>query len=218
MTDTNNETAITSGDDDHLVTESLLSWAKDVRYVQEIQSMLVQAAEPLLSGSSIAPSVLSKGAWFTSYLLYIMIVVGHKGRTLGMQTTGLRFFAENNHSGSSLSKRRIWGTLVALGLGTWVLDWWATKVDRESDMQSEGLRGSDRRRRHELLRQQMLHRSNSSCSQITEMHSNRSQSRRQSETSEGPPSYRVNLIQKFQSFIKARANGVLIISFRSLRF
>ncbi len=144
-------------DEDHLVTESLLSWAKDVRYVRRIQSLLADAVEPHFSGI-----VVSKGTWYTSYLLYVLLIVTRKGRTLGMQATGLQF-AES---------RRVVDALLAIGISTWALDCWAMTGDRQSQRlsEAEGLRGSNRRRRHELLRQQMLQRASSSQSTVT--HSN----------------------------------------------
>ena len=143
----------------HLITESLLSWAKDVRYVQSIQSLLASAAEPHFSRSLVA-----NGSWYASYLLYVLLIVARTGRTLGMQAAGLHFV--------DTGRRLILSTLVVLGVTTWVLDWWATVQDRQIESQSEGLRGSDRQRRHQALRQEMLQRASTGSSQSTIIHSN----------------------------------------------
>lgn len=142
-----------------LIAQSLLSWAKDVRYVQYIQSLLASAAEPHITGS-----LVSNGSWYTSYLLYVLMIVAHTGRTLGMQATGLQFVDEG--------RRRVVSSLVVLGVTVWVLDWWATLHDRQIESQSEGLRGSERQRRHEALRQQMMERASTGSSQSTTVHSN----------------------------------------------
>lgn len=151
-------------DGNHLITESLLSWAKDVRYVKAIQSLLSSAAEPHFMGTQVA-----SGSWYISYLLYVIMIAARKGRTLGMQATGLQFV--------TTGRRCIFGALVVLGVTAWVLDWWATFHDRQLDSQSEGLRGSDRQRRHQALRQQMLDRASTGSSQSTSIHSNLSSSK-----------------------------------------
>lgn len=179
--------------DDNLVTESLLSWAKDVRYVRAIQSLLAQASEPLLS-HQLAPSTLTKGTWYTSYLLYVMIMMSCHGRTLGMKATGMEFATSKTNS----SRHGLIGALLALGATTWALDYWASKNDRQAESQSEGLRGNERQRRHELLRQQMLQRATSS--QSTEVHSNRSHHRQTS----GVLSYQSRLAIKVQQLVKVR--------------
>jgi hypothetical protein len=219
MTDHNSSehdnSSTTIQDGDHLVTESLLSWAKDVRYVREIQSMLAEAAEPLFSGASIAPSVVSKGTWYASYLLYILISVGRQGRTLGMGATGLQLTISSGHN--SLSKRRIVGSLMALGMSTWALDWWATKSDRESESShSEGLRGIERQRRHELLRQQMLQRATSSSQSTVVVHSNQSQSRESNNSSE-ELSFQGKLVNNLQTLIKVRQRYAVHCNFLHLQ-
>lgn len=158
MNDHNNNKAAPTADQarDSLVTESLLSLAKDARYVRSIQQLLEEAAEPLLS-NSLVPSVLKKGTWYASYLFYVLMFVGRHGRTLGMKVTGIQFSTDNY-----CSKRRLTLALASLGVSALVADLWASKENLQQESQSDGLRGSDRQRRHELLRQQMLQRATSS--------------------------------------------------------
>ena len=184
-------------DDSGLVTESLLSFAKDVRYVQAIQSLLAQATEPLLS-DSLTPSTLTKGTWYTSCLFYVLMMVGRHGRTLGMKATGLQFA-----SNESYSKHRLIGALLTLGAATVAPDLWASKDDRHAESQSEALRGNERQMRHEMLRQQMFQRaSGSSQSTLIDNNLNRRQS--SSETL----SYRDQITIKAREIIKVCSTRV----------
>jgi hypothetical protein len=144
-----------------LVTESLLSWAKDVRYVGDIQDALRKALEP----HSSYPEIETK-TWYLAYLLYVLTVIRQKGRSLGMEATGLQFV-----------RTRIYPVvaLTALGVGSWALHGFYSEPNRPTT--PEELRGTDRQRRHELLRQQMLERS-SAGSQL----SSQQQQRRSMET------------------------------------
>eukprot|EP00934_Nitzschia_sp_Nitz4_P009375 Nitzschia sp. Nitz4//scaffold38_size140716//118163//118815//NITZ4_003168-RA/size140716-processed-gene-0.79-mRNA-1//-1//CDS//3329550141//9365//frame0 len=149
----------------NLVAESLLSMAKDNRYVSHIQFLLEQALQPFISRSFV-PSLLNKTSWYVSQILYLMIVVGGKGRTLGMEATGLTFADKDHRS----QKIRTIGSLLGLATTMLLLQLWATAPEREEEAETEGLRGTDRRQRHEAMRQQMLRRAN---------HGNNSQRERQ---------------------------------------
>lgn len=145
---------------DDLISAGLLSWAKDVRYVNELQSLLVNAGDALVSGR-LRRSVLTKGSWYASFLLYLIFVLGPKGKSLGMAASGLEF--TSSMAGNSKEIRRsILATLLTVVAGVGALDWWASSKDREVVSASDDLRGIDRRQRHQMLRQQMFERSSGS--------------------------------------------------------
>jgi Ring finger domain len=127
----------------NLVTESLLSWAKDVRYVTEIQEALHRALEPHTSSLGIKTHT-----WYMSYLLYVLTVMRRKGQSLGMEATGLKFLP---------TRSRPILVLAVWGVGTWLLHGFWSERNRQPPL--EELRGSDRQNQHELLRQQMFERS-----------------------------------------------------------
>lgn len=151
---------MTQGKATNLVSESLLSWAKDVRYVDGLQSLLQEALEQLLSRTH-STSTLEKGSWYASLLLYALVIVVPRGRSLGMQVLGLNFEDSQKHQPKRLPFA---ASLVALILGTGLIDWWATNRSQNEHTRVEQLRGNDRRRLHDLLRQQMLERANSTLS------------------------------------------------------
>lgn len=140
--------------DEELVAECLLGWAKDVRYVGMVRSSISEVVEPHLADSVAAPSRLSKKSWFFSCLLYVTMMIGHKGRSLGMHTLGL---GAVDRSGRKFSRGRLLCASVLLGVTVAFSDWLTTK-ENQAEGQSDRLRGNARRRRHELLRRQMLER------------------------------------------------------------
>ena len=82
------------------------------------------------------------------------MVVGLKGRSLGMYSAGLR---PVDTAGRPLTRRHVAFSLAALGAALRWLDWWRIKRGDQSGSYSD-LRGDERQRRHEELRQQMLQR------------------------------------------------------------
>jgi len=126
-----------------LVSQSLLSWAKDVRYVRQIQETLKSVFE----NYTLSPWVETQ-TWYMAYLLYVFAVVRRKDRSLGMEAAGLQF---------APSRNRPILALAALGIASWALQNSLSRGDGSAT--PDELRGSDRQRRHELLRQQMLERS-----------------------------------------------------------
>jgi hypothetical protein len=158
------EAQTTTGNND-LVTESLLSWTRDVRYVQQCQELLQQILDPMLPTPE-ARDEWTKRSWYLSSILYVLLVVAPSGRTLGMQACGLKFPETTN-------RRRLVGTLLALTIGGFGLDQFTSKKSSLSNNSPESLRGDDRRQRHELLRRKMLQRA------ATVHHSNQQQQQHQ---------------------------------------
>ena len=140
-----------------LVTESLLSWAKDVRYVTEIQESLHRAFELYTSSHG-----MNTHTWYMACLIYVVTVMRRKGQSLGMVATGLHF---------SPTRSRPILVLTAWIVGTWVLNGFWSERSRQSIL--EGLRGSDRQKRHELLRQQMFEHSTARSQPSLPLHSSR---------------------------------------------
>lgn len=137
-----------------LITAGLLSWAKDVRYVQEFQRLLKDAGESLV-GRRLRRSLVDKGSWYASLLVYLIFVLRPHGRTLGMLTSGLEF---QSSSGQKLERHTVLVTVLAFLVGAGGLDWWTTLKSNESDEELNDLRGDDRRQRYQTLRQQMFER------------------------------------------------------------
>jgi hypothetical protein len=103
-------------DSDDVIPESILSLAKDARYISQCQIMLQQAFNAFLvvreqqggvlgsSGSGeeeeeqqqkqkreILMRIRKQTTWYISFILYICLVVIPTGRTLGMEACGLTF-------------------------------------------------------------------------------------------------------------------------------
>jgi hypothetical protein len=135
----------------NLVAESLLSLFKDNRYIQQCQDLLLDALEPIV-GSNNVSEVVKTGTWYASYLLYLHLVVARSGRSLGMESVGLKFSETNN-------RKRMFVSLWVLGLSSYFLDYYFASASTPSSDAREALRGTNQRRMHQQLRQQMLRRS-----------------------------------------------------------
>jgi hypothetical protein len=118
---------------------------------------------------------LEKDSWVLSSLLYfVLLVMPNGGRTMGMDSLGLKF---SQSSFSSLRRQKlVVGAMLLSIYGSYTFQRWlqrrssttattagmdsitATSNHRYATNQ-EALRGSDRRRMHEALREQMLQRS-----------------------------------------------------------
>jgi hypothetical protein len=140
--------------DDNLIGESLLSLAKDARYIQQCQNLLLQVIEPMMARHDSQSRLdLQKITLFLSYVLYTLLVVAPTGRTLGMEVCGLRF------TGETTKRRHLAGSLLAVTVGAFALDRLTTRNNtNDTTANREALRGGDRRRMHDILRRQMLQR------------------------------------------------------------
>mmetsp|Transcript_19070 Transcript_19070/g.21889 ORF Transcript_19070/g.21889 Transcript_19070/m.21889 type:complete len:524 (-) Transcript_19070:95-1666(-) len=94
-----------NNESDDVISESILSVAKDVRFIQQCQSLLQQAFKAFLvreeflvlsgGGSEGQHQELLKirkqSTWLISFILYLCLVVMPMGRSLGMDACGLTF-------------------------------------------------------------------------------------------------------------------------------
>lgn len=158
--------------DEHgdLIPENLLSLAKDVRYIQQCQILLQKILESFrLRG--IPEARLHKDSWLLSSILYIIFVIfPNGGRTMGMDTCGLRFE-------QSPSRIRLVGSFLISICGIYSFQRFienpvGNAIGNQNDVahnsdNREALRGDERRRAHEILRQRMLQRSQASTSEDT---------------------------------------------------
>ncbi|KAG7351973.1 hypothetical protein IV203_008021 [Nitzschia inconspicua] len=153
-----------------LIPESLLALAKDARYIQQCQELLIQSVESLsllLGGNNSRLQISTKQSCLLSYVLYGWCVVVPLGRTLGMKATGLEFQKptyENFLQPLQLRRRLLGSLLLTACVGGWIMNNVSTRTsDVQGDLtstegtrQQESLHGRDRRQAHERLRQQML--------------------------------------------------------------
>lgn len=140
---------------DLLIPESMLSMAKDSRYIQQCQNLLLQVIEPIIGRyDSQSRSRLEKATWFLSCIIYTVFVIAPTGRTLGMEVCGLSFTGVTKRS-------RLVGSLLALATGAFAFDFISNRNTNDSAASQEALRGRDRRQIHENLRRQMLQRASS---------------------------------------------------------
>ena len=165
-TDERGDLGKASNEHQDLIPESLLSLAKDVRYIQQCQILLQRILESFrLRG--IPEEKLNKDCWFLSSMLYIIFLIfPNGGRTMGMDTCGLRFE-------QSPSRIRLVGSLLISICGIYSFQRFienpvgnviGNHIDGTNSSDREALRGDERRRAHEVLRQRMLQRSQASTS------------------------------------------------------
>lgn len=143
------------------LAESFLAMAKDCRYVASATHLMIQILEHGLRDLDVRD--LQVDAWYASSLLYCLLVLGRKAKTLGMDITGLEY--KGCASASSLSinaKRRLWLRSMA-GISTlYFLHRWARPKNRPDDNNNSntaGLRGSSRREAFQNRRRAMIERS-----------------------------------------------------------
>ena len=167
MTGTEDDRSTATDINNNLVAASLLSLSKDNRYIKQCQTLLLDALEPILGGffnntTTTSEAFLKTGTWYTSYILYLYLVVSKSGgRSLGMEATGLSFSTDTKKK----SKKTALISLLVMGLSSFFLDHYlpnASSTSNNNNSESlvssrvEALRGTDRRAMHERMRQQML--------------------------------------------------------------
>lgn len=143
-----------SGNDNEMVAESLLSFAKDIRYVGQCSHLVREAMESIMPRSTARPR-LSKDqtSWFLSSVLYILLVVLPSGRSLGMEACGLKFTS---------ARRQVIASMLTSTVGWYALDYFISKeASADLGQDREDLRGTDRLNMHQRLRNQMLQRARS---------------------------------------------------------
>lgn len=147
-----------------VIPESLLSFAKDARYIQLCQQLLQQILEPWSRRHPSSSSSIQKDTWFLSSFLYVLLVVVPSGRTLGMEACGLTVAV-----GPKTTSTRLARVLLLSISGLYALDRWVTRTTTQtpSTNNRESLRGDERRQIHEQLRQQMMQRAGDASTTIT---------------------------------------------------
>jgi hypothetical protein len=188
-----------------LVPESLLSFAKDDRYVQYCQALLCRVIEPFLS-RDYSPIRLEQDTWFLSSLLYTLLVVARTGKTLGMDALGLSFAASSR-------RRRVVGALLLSTCSVYLLQRITTRTITTTTTTAasattsregrESLRGEERRRYHETLRQQMLQRQPNAAAITINSPTNNT-------TTTTDPALHISYRERFQSFLTTYAKVITI--------
>jgi hypothetical protein len=182
-----------------VIPESLLSWAKDARYIQLCQQLLQQILEPWSRHLSSSSSI-RKDTWVLSSLLYVLLLVVPSGRTLGMEACGLTVAV-----GPKTITTRLARALLLSISGMYALDRWTrTTAQNPSNNNRESLRGDERRQIHERLRQQMMQRTGgaSTTTTTTTAHANSTTSLSPTTNSREPS---LLSSQRLKSFLKACA-------------
>lgn len=143
-----------SADGKDTISHSLLSVAKDARYIGQCYKLLLETMQSINkpSPSRSSETVTNRSSMLLSVVLYVLIVVRPSERTLGMEVCGLKF-----------EKSR--GLVRKLGLGLlgfYVLDTVADKARNNHTIEDqEALRGTNRMEMHRRLRRQMRERAQS---------------------------------------------------------
>jgi hypothetical protein len=150
-----------SANDSELVAESLLSFAKDVRYLGQCSHLFQQAIESIMPPNTArSESYIQKTSWFMSSLLYILLVIIPSGRTLGMEVCGLKF---------KTTQQQVVRSLLTTTVGWYALDYLINrKTSTDLTQDREDLRGNDRMEMHRRLRMRMLQRASSQQSSSDE--------------------------------------------------
>eukprot|EP00980_Cylindrotheca_fusiformis_P028350 scaffold22592_cov129-Cylindrotheca_fusiformis.AAC.36 len=135
--------------DDELVAESLLSWAKDIRYIGHCSRLVQQTMESIAPpNTDRSKSNVERNSWFLSSLLYIFFIIAPTGRTLGMNVCGLKF---------NTAQQQVVRSLLATTFGWYAVDYLMNrKIPTDPTQSREDLHGNDRLNMHRRLRDQML--------------------------------------------------------------
>lgn len=136
----------------NVLAESFLALAKDGRYLATATHLVAQILERLRPEYYATSSATTTDAWFMSALLYALLVLRRKGKTLGMEVVGLDYDGEK-----SSSRRR---ELSLRSVGGVTLIYLCHRLAR-SRTQSDAadLRGSQRMQAHQRHRRAMIQRS-----------------------------------------------------------
>lgn len=181
-----------------VIPESLLSLAKDARYIQLCQQLLQQIIEPWSRQNP--PSSIHKDTWFLSSFLYVLLVVVPSGRTLGMEASGLTTVAVVE---PKTTTNRLARALLLSISGMYALDRW-TRTTQNPSTNRESLRGEERRQIHERLRQQMLQRSGGASTTMTAT-TTTTQTNVSTSSPTNHPSQSSSYSQRLKSLLKACA-------------
>lgn len=183
-----------------VIPESLLSLAKDARYIYLCQQLLHQILEPWSRHPASSISI-QEDTWFLSSILYVLLVVVPSGRTLGMEALGLTVAVGPKTSTTRLAK----AMLLSIS-GMYALDRWTrtTPQNQSTNDDRESLRGDERRQIHERLRQQMIQRTGGASTTTTTITTQANPSTLSSPTT-NPSEPSMSYSQRLKSLLKACA-------------
>lgn len=135
--------------DNDLVPDSLLAFAKDNRYMRQCQDLLQQ----------VFSDTKNMDTWWWSALLYATLVVGRKGKTLGMEFMGLQ------HAQLSTVQKRVAQAVLAAAWALWIRQFVRLERDQgvEEEQRHERLRGAARQYFYEQQRRAMMQRASPSA-------------------------------------------------------
>jgi Ring finger domain len=169
---------MTQEEENAIIPESLMALAKDARYLEDVKRLLMQVLgqswwqwpwrttteEEADDSGTInhhrEEMVVEMDAWLVSALLYALLVVAKRGKTLGMEATGLAYASATT---TSLQQPRR-PTLVSWSIATASLIYILRRITLERSSASsatqrmDSLRGNRRRLVFEEQRQAMLQR------------------------------------------------------------
>lgn len=150
-----------------LIPESLLAIAKDSRYIQECCEVVVEIWHRWCPRQR--RENLERDAWFWSLVLYIVLVVGSRGRTLGMEALGLSYINRDasRTSSSFISRFKLLSTSLGLVAAVYLLQSQTSETDATRE-RVENLTGSSRRDFFEAQRRAMIQRSRQPSSDSSE--------------------------------------------------
>mmetsp|Transcript_2332 Transcript_2332/g.3383 ORF Transcript_2332/g.3383 Transcript_2332/m.3383 type:complete len:353 (+) Transcript_2332:243-1301(+) len=148
-----------------IVPETLLALAKDERYVRQCDEIL----------KKIFPSNYQTSA--VAWLLYAVLAVRSKHRTLGMEVCGIKLVTKNS------KQHRLWLSMACSALVSIAVNEYYRKQDVDSSPQdAENLRGSARIQFYQAQREAMLGRRSSQFPSRRPSQADESRDTRTSET------------------------------------
>ena len=131
--------------------DSLLAFAKDHRYIRRCQDLLKTVFERDVDAADL---------WWWSALLYATLVVGRKGRTLGMEFVGLK------HSELSPLQQRMGKFALFAGWALWMRQCLRIERCHVEEQRHERLRGAARQYFYQQQRRAMLQRATRSTTEV----------------------------------------------------
>ena len=160
-----------STDENDTVSHSLLSAAKDARYIEQCYKLLVDVMQSIKQPlSSRSEAVVKRSSMLLATTLYIVIVILPSNRTLGMEVCGLKFKTSNQGL-----VRKLISTVLGWYVSETIVD--KARINLPIETQ-ESLRGTTRMEMHRRLRRQMMERAHIHPRSSNDVQSNHSQTAR----------------------------------------
>ena len=190
------ETVQLEGKGADLSSNVLISYAKDRRYLEDCRVLLAKILEWVYPSLATHTANLTTTSWLMSAALYAWLVIRKRGRTIGMEASGLKFrvLPVDQNSVNKQSSRGTYRvattttatTVLAMALASY---YWVRlrRQGRDGEESQEGsretttteatmdllsLRGNQRRQVFERQRQQMIARAQQQIQQQQQQHVN----------------------------------------------